>query len=66
MGVHRDGGFRSRLVVPAANAIPVGALPFDVAAMAEPFSIAANVLERTGGAHAADTVLIYGAGMIGP
>ncbi len=65
MGVHRDGGFRSRLVVPAANAIPVGALPFDVAAMAEPFSIAANVLERTGGAHAADTVLIYGAGMIG-
>ncbi len=65
MGVHRDGGFRDTLAVPAVNAIPVGDLPFEVAAMAEPFSIAANVLERTGGAHADDTVLIYGAGMIG-
>lgn len=65
MGVHRDGGFRDTVAVPAANAIPVGDLPFEVAAMAEPFSIAANVLERTGGAHATDTVLIYGAGMIG-
>lgn len=65
MGVHRDGGFRDRLAVPAANVVPVGDLPFEVAAMAEPFSIAANVLDRTGGAHASDTVLIYGAGMIG-
>ncbi|SBV97368.1 Starvation-sensing protein RspB [uncultured Alphaproteobacteria bacterium] len=65
MGVHRDGGFRDRLAVPAANAVPVGDLPFEIAAMAEPFSIAANVLDRTGGAHASDTVLIYGAGMIG-
>lgn len=65
MGVHRDGGFRDHLVVPAANAVAVGDLPFEVAAMAEPFSIAANVLERTGGAQATDTVLIYGAGMIG-
>lgn len=65
MGVHRDGGFRDTVAVPAVNAIAVGDLPFEVAAMAEPFSIAANVLERTGGAHADDTVLIYGAGMIG-
>lgn len=65
MGVHRDGGFRSRLVVPAANAIRIPRdMPFAVAAMAEPFSIAGNVLSRTGVA-ASDTVLIYGAGMIG-
>lgn len=65
MGVHRDGGFRSRLAIPAANAIriPPG-MPFGVAAMAEPFSIAANVLARTGISET-DTVLIYGAGMIG-
>lgn len=65
MGVHRDGGFRTWITVPAANAIPVPrSMPFAVAAMAEPFSIAANVLSRTG-VSAGDTVLIYGAGMIG-
>ena len=65
MGVHRDGGFRSRLAIPAANAIRVSPeMPFGVAAMAEPFSIAANVLSRTGVAES-DTVLVYGAGMIG-
>jgi len=65
IGVHRDGGFRRWVALPAANAIPVpAAMPFAVAAMAEPFSIAANVLSRTG-IRGDDTVLIYGAGMIG-
>jgi L-gulonate 5-dehydrogenase len=64
-GVHRDGGFRDRVVVPAANAVKVrGDLPIAVAALAEPFSIAANVLLRTG-IDAGDTVLIYGAGTVG-
>ncbi|WP_207460082.1 Zn-dependent oxidoreductase [Azospirillum sp. SYSU D00513] len=64
-GVHRDGGFRNRVPVPAANAIKVDPdLPFAIAALAEPFSIAANVLSRTG-IDAGDTVLIYGAGTVG-
>ena len=65
IGVHRDGGFRSSLVVPAANAVPVSKdLPLDIAALAEPFSIAANVLSLTG-CTPEDSVLIYGAGTIG-
>lgn len=64
-GVHRDGGFRSRLTVPVPNCIPVpDAMSIDIAALAEPLSIAANVLSRTG-VEAQDTVLIYGAGTVG-
>jgi L-gulonate 5-dehydrogenase len=65
LGVHRDGGFRSEVVVPAANAVKVSKdLPLSVAALAEPFSIAANVLSRTG-CDARDTLLIYGSGTVG-
>lgn len=65
MGVHRDGGFRSEVVVPAENAVKVSQdLPISVAALAEPFSIAANVLSRTG-CDERDTVLIYGSGTVG-
>ncbi len=65
MGVHRDGGFRTQLVVPVANAIPVqeGTAP-EIAALAEPLSVAANVLSRTG-CGPEDTVLVYGAGTVG-
>ncbi len=64
-GVHRDGGFRDRVVVPVSNAVKVSKhLPIAIAALAEPFSIAANVLLRTG-IDAGDTVLIYGAGTVG-
>lgn len=64
-GVHRDGGFRSQVAVPAANAVKVPPdLPFAIAALAEPFSIAANVLLRTG-CTAEDIVLVYGAGTVG-
>ncbi|WP_083469153.1 alcohol dehydrogenase catalytic domain-containing protein [Methylobacterium variabile] len=56
-GVHRDGGFRDRLTVPAVNCIAVpDDLSPEVAALAEPLSIAANVLTRTG-ISADDTVL---------
>jgi L-gulonate 5-dehydrogenase len=65
IGVHRDGGMGEYVVVPAANALR---LPDNVsdraAAMAEPYSIAANVLMRTE-ARAGDIALIYGAGTIG-
>lgn len=64
-GVHRDGGFRERLNVPAVNCVPVpDGVPIEVAALAEPLSIAANVLTRTG-ISPDDTVLIYGAGTVG-
>jgi L-gulonate 5-dehydrogenase len=65
MGVHRDGGFRDHIAVPAANVIEVpSSLPLALAALAEPFSIAANVLNRTQ-CEADDVVLIYGAGTVG-
>jgi L-gulonate 5-dehydrogenase len=64
-GVHLDGGFRNHIVVPEANAVRVSRdLSFAVAALAEPLSVAANVLSRTG-CTADDTVLIYGAGTVG-
>jgi L-gulonate 5-dehydrogenase len=64
-GVHRDGGFRSRVAVPQRNIVKVrDDLPFAIAALAEPLSIAANVLSRTG-IGAEDTVLVYGAGTVG-
>jgi len=65
LGVHRDGGFRDHVAVPAANCVPIPAdLPYDLAALAEPFAVAANVLSRTG-IDASDSVLIYGAGTVG-
>jgi L-gulonate 5-dehydrogenase len=64
-GVHRDGGFRDLVAVPARNVVKVAHdLPVEIAALAEPFSIAANVLSRTG-CGPEDTVLVYGAGTVG-
>jgi L-gulonate 5-dehydrogenase len=64
-GVHLDGFFQNRMVVPAANAVVVPAgIPADLAALAEPLSVAANVLLRTG-CDADDVVLVYGAGTAG-
>ena len=64
-GVHRDGGFRDQVPVPARNVVKLSRdLPVEVAALAEPFSIAANVLSRTG-CGPEDTVLVYGAGTVG-
>ena len=65
IGVHRDGGFRDHVVVPAANCVILPPdLSIDIATLAEPFAVAANVLSRTG-INADDTVLIYGAGTVG-
>ncbi|QJQ96016.1 MULTISPECIES: Zn-dependent oxidoreductase [Halomonadaceae] len=65
IGVHRNGGFEERVNVPATNAhrLPehVG---LDAAALVEPYSIAANVLERMQ-PIASDRLLIFGAGVIG-
>jgi L-gulonate 5-dehydrogenase len=65
LGVHRDGGFRDHVVVAASNCVKIPPdLPIEVATLAEPFAVAANVLSRTG-IGADDTVLIYGAGTVG-
>ncbi|NTE88100.1 Zn-dependent oxidoreductase [Agrobacterium rubi] len=65
IGVHRDGGFRSTAVIPQENAVKIHpSLGFDIAALAEPLAVAANVLWRTG-CDTRDTVLIYGAGTVG-
>jgi len=65
LGVHRDGGFRNEIVVPAANCVKLpDGIPIEVATLAEPFAVAANVLSRTG-ISADDMVLIYGAGTVG-
>ena len=65
LGVHRDGGFRDHVVLPAANCVPIpDGVPIALATLAEPFAVAANVLSRTG-IGADDTVLIYGAGTVG-
>lgn len=65
IGVHREGGFRSVAVVPEANAVKVSPkLGLDVAALAEPLAVAANVLWRTE-CTGEDVVLIYGAGTVG-
>jgi L-gulonate 5-dehydrogenase len=64
-GVHRDGGFRDTLVLLEANALRFSPeLSPAVAGLAEPLSIAANVLSRTR-TSAEDTVLIFGAGTVG-
>jgi L-gulonate 5-dehydrogenase len=65
VGVHREGGFSEFCCVPErlAYAIPDN-IDAPSAAMVEPFSIAANMLNRTG-ASARDVALVYGAGPIG-
>jgi L-gulonate 5-dehydrogenase len=65
IGVHRDGGFEERVAVPAAN---LHRLPenvgLDAAALVEPYTIAANVLDRMQ-PHPGDRLLVFGAGVIG-
>ncbi|WP_286901823.1 Zn-dependent oxidoreductase [Vreelandella sedimenti] len=65
IGVHRDGGFEEFVAVPAAN---VHQLPdhigLDAAALVEPYTIAANVLDRMQ-PHPGDRLMILGAGVIG-
>jgi L-gulonate 5-dehydrogenase len=65
LGVHRDGGFSEFACVPVGNVhlLPDG-VGDDKAPLVEPFSVAANITDRTG-ALAQDVALVYGAGPIG-
>ena len=64
-GVQMDGGFQDRIVVDAKKLYQYPEnIPFIEAALAEPFSVAANILSRTQ-ATAEDNIVILGAGTIG-
>jgi L-gulonate 5-dehydrogenase len=65
LGVHRDGGYQEYVAVAEKNAhkLPEN-LSWEIAALVEPYTIAAQVKER-GRLSVDDTVLICGAGPIG-
>lgn len=64
-GVQMDGGYQDYIVVGEKHLYPFDeAIPFEEAALAEPFSIAANIAERAQ-LTAEDKVLILGSGTIG-
>lgn len=65
LGCQVDGGFREYLTMPAKNVYKIADdLPWEHAALAEPFSIAAQVLERSE-LKPGERVAILGAGTIG-
>ncbi len=59
-----QGAFADHLLVPADRIVPVGELPLEVAAAAEPFAVGLHAVDRAG-VRAGDRVLVLGAGMIG-
>lgn len=64
-GVQMDGGYQDYIVVHEKHLYPFDqSISFEQAALAEPFSIAANILERTS-ASKEDNVIIIGAGTVG-
>ncbi len=65
IGIHRDGGFASHVVAPAANCIAIpDELDFEIAALTEPFTVCAQAIARSGLQRGA-RVLILGPGPIG-
>ena len=63
LGVDVDGGFAPMVVIPAANAIPMGDTPPEVVAAMEPFGNAVHACSA--GALGGATVAIFGCGPIG-
>lgn len=64
-GVQCDGGFQDYIVVNSSKVFAYNKdVPFDIAALGEPFSIAANILSRTN-VQKDEKVLVIGAGTIG-
>jgi D-arabinitol dehydrogenase (NADP+) len=64
IGVTRDGGFAEQVVVPAANAYAIDAMPASEAAFIEPVACAVYGIERVRVALG-DQVVVFGAGPIG-
>ena len=64
-GVQMDGGFQDYIVVGEEHLYPFSPeISYEQAALAEPFSIAANITERAA-VTAADHVVVLGSGTIG-
>lgn len=64
LGVHRDGGMRERMLVPADALVPANDLDPDATCLVEMLSIGAHAVRRAGLA-ADDAVLVIGGGPIG-
>ncbi len=64
LGVHTDGGMRSRFVLPARKLHPARSLTPDQLALVETLSIGCHAVDR-GGPRAGEHLLIVGAGPIG-
>ncbi|WP_187430289.1 D-altritol 5-dehydrogenase [Roseobacter fucihabitans] len=63
-GVTQDGGFAQLSVVKSSRVHLIGDMPYDIAALAEPFGCVLNGLDA-GQAQRAQNALIFGAGPIG-
>jgi threonine dehydrogenase-like Zn-dependent dehydrogenase len=64
LGVQRDGALAEFAAVPVERLVPSRALPLDVLALVEPFSIGMHAVRRTA-VTASDTVLVMGCGGVG-
>ena len=64
IGIHRDGALQERLLLPAAQAFPVGEQDAVSAAVVEPMSIAVRAVVR-GRVAAGEKAVVFGAGPIG-
>jgi alcohol dehydrogenase len=64
LGVHRDGGLRPELIVPARKLHTARKLTFDQLALVEPLAIGCHACHRAG-PQPDESVLIIGAGPIG-
>lgn len=65
IGSRRDGAFAEYVAVPIWNLVEIPSeLPFELAAMLEPFSVALHAI-RLGNVNKGDKVAIVGTGMIG-
>ncbi|WP_129115528.1 2,3-butanediol dehydrogenase [Halegenticoccus tardaugens] len=58
------GGFSETVTVPAVQAVPLGDVPVEYGALAEPFSVALHAVHRSG-LRAGDSVAVFGSGPIG-
>lgn len=64
VGIHVDGGLAELLRVPAEQLFPIDVEEAEVAALAEPASIAIRAIDRAG-VEAGEPVVVLGAGPIG-
>ena len=64
LGVHVDGAFGDLISVKTRALFPTGALDAELTSLVEPVSIGMQVISR-GAVTAADSVVVYGAGVIG-